>query len=94
LIISLDYDDTYTRNPEMWDRVIRELKDSGCTVYCVTLRYPDFEGEAVRAALHGKVDKIFCTGRQAKRDFMYSHGIHVHVWIDDNPNFIIMDAAS
>lgn len=91
MILSLDYDDTYTRDPILWDIFISNARSRGHTVYVVTMRY-EGEGSQVIAALNDKVDKIFFTGRKAKYDFMVEQGIMVNVWIDDMPWFILMDA--
>ena len=92
MIVALDYDDTYTRDPSMWNDFIDLLQRNNHTVYCVTMRYPQ-EAQAVREALANRVDGIFCTGRKAKRPFMYARGIQVSVWIDDEPGWILTDAA-
>lgn len=93
--IALDYDETYTRDPEFWDGVIKLARERGHKVYCVTMRYALPQGEAleVAAALNGKVDAIFFTSRKAKKDFMYEQGICINVWVDDMPTFILYDAA-
>jgi hypothetical protein len=91
--ISLDYDNTYTRDPLLWNAFLRMTEDLGHTIYCVTMRY-DFEGHDVRAALDGRVDYIFFTGRKAKKDFMFEQGIAIDVWIDDMPFFVLNDASS
>lgn len=93
MVISLDYDDTYTRDPQMWNDLIGIMQRAGHTVYCVTMRAPA-EGRAVKESLESRVDGIFFTARQAKRDFMNTRGIQIDVWVDDNPAFILMDAAS
>lgn len=93
MIISLDYDETYTRDPKAWDQFIQVMRRAGHKVYCVTMRSSDLhESLEVMHDLNGKVNAIFFTGRKAKKDFMYSQGINVDVWIDDQPGFIIMDA--
>ena len=35
---------------------------------------------------------IHATGRHAKEAFMEAKNIPIHIWIDDNPHFILMDA--
>jgi butyrate kinase len=93
MILSLDYDGTYTLNPAAWDKAISALRASGATVYLVTMRYDvPHEADEVRQALTGKVDDMFFTGRLAKRNFMYGQGIHIQVWIDDQPDFILNSA--
>jgi hypothetical protein len=94
--LSLDYDDTYTRDPEFWDGFIRSARKRGHKVYCVTMRhsFPSKEAYEVADSLNGKVDAMFFTARKGKRDFMYEQGICIDVWIDDRPDFIVMNAAS
>lgn len=89
--LALDYDDTYTRDMQVWDNFITLLKQKGHNVYCVTMRYPE-EGFDVVENLHGKVDGIYFTGRLAKQPFMFKMGISIDVWVDDNPHFILLDA--
>jgi hypothetical protein len=90
--ISLDYDNTYTRDPKAWDEFIAIFQARGHKVYCVTMRSP---AEAVQVFhdLTGKVDSIFTTNREAKKTFMYRIGIPIDVWVDDMPLFCIEDAA-
>ena len=84
--IGLDFDDTYTRDPEGWDAFIQLMRGRGHKVYCVTWRSNTTANlTEVGAALNGKVDAIFFTGQQAKKDYMYSIGIRIDVWIDDMP---------
>jgi hypothetical protein len=91
--ISLDYDETYTRDPVAWDEFIVLMKARGHTVYCVTLRSPKLhESLEVMSDLNGKVDAIFFTNRTAKRSFMSNQGLWVDVWVDDMPIFIERDA--
>ena len=86
--ISLDYDDTYTRNPELWDMIVRQFQAKGDKVFLVTWRFPDEEVPGItklRATLSG----IHFTCRTAKEKYMFDQGINIHVWIDDNPRSII-----
>ncbi len=79
--ISIDYDDTFTSCKETWRKVIGVLRDAGARVVCVTSRRPemtvtDFPGEV-----------FYCSGRP-KREVMHEHRIDIHVWIDDQPEYI------
>jgi hypothetical protein len=94
--ISLDYDNTYTKDPKFWDDFISNAHLYGHKVFCVTMRYEALgNGESlpVYEAMHDRVDGIFFTSRKAKRDYMSGKGISIDVWIDDCPDFISMDAA-
>jgi hypothetical protein len=90
--ISLDFDDTYTRDPKMWDNFINLARLFGHNVYCVTFRFPE-QSEQVYDTI-GKVignDSCYFTSYNAKRPFMQSKGIMIDVWIDDMP--ILIDAG-
>lgn len=87
--IGLDFDNTYTRDPEAWNTFIRYFTGRGHTVYCVTYRYQS-EWTEVLATI-GEVighDRCFFTGGRAKHPYMIDQGIYIDVWIDDMPQLI------
>jgi hypothetical protein len=90
--IGLDYDGTYTADPELWNGFIYTARERGHKVYCVTMRYPS-EGEAVLRQLVRKVDQIVFTGRKGKARHMQFLGLRVDIWIDDMPHFVLEDAV-
>jgi len=55
LNLSLDYDDTYTRDPSAWDEFIELMRRKGHKVYLVTWRKPG-ESAEVYLQLQNKVD--------------------------------------
>jgi hypothetical protein len=90
--ISLDFDDTYTRDPYMWDKFIELAHSVGHKVYCVTARCDEYHPERDEVyetigKLIGKERCIFTCGR-AKRPETYKHKISIDVWIDDMPDAI------
>lgn len=92
--LSLDYDDTYTRDPAAWDEFLENFRSRvGHKVYLVTSRNTlNLDGiNQVTRALKGKVDGIFFTSGEAKQTYMFRHGIRIDVWIDDSPAFIVTD---
>jgi acid phosphatase class B len=92
LNIALDFDDTYTLHPELWNDVIEMFQKSGFNVYCVTAR-PDNHMEQVYRSLSGVIqeDMILNTSLRAKKEYVRKHhGIHIHVWIDDTPEAIVI----
>lgn len=89
--LSLDYDNTYTRDPIFWDAFIGLAKRSGHRVYCVTMRTPA-EGEDVIRYLSDKVEEIIFTSRRNKHDVCFERNVCIDVWIDDMPFFIMNDA--
>jgi hypothetical protein len=92
MLIAIDYDDTYTQDPFMWDAFIKLAKSQKHGVICVTMRH-EHEGSDVIRQLHGKVDSILFTARRAKLPYTFELGYRVSVWIDDSPHFVLQDAA-
>jgi acid phosphatase class B len=90
--IALDYDGTYTNDPQAWNEFIDLMQRHGHSVYVVTMR-TRAEARDVYEQLEKRVDGIFCTSRKAKRPFMFARGINISVWIDDEPGWILTDAA-
>lgn len=91
MLIALDYDETYTEDPLMWDRFIRLAIASGHAVICVTMRH---EGESADVCESiGRLCTVYCTGRRAKLEYMTEIGRIPDVWIDDSPMFITQGAA-
>lgn len=88
MVIALDYDDTYTKDPRFWDMVISAAKHREHTIYCVTMRSAAEVGDVDRD-LGDKVDGIFCTNREAKEKYMFKQGYYIDVWIDDMPFFVV-----
>lgn len=90
--LSIDFDDTYTRDPELWNGFIRLARSRGHHVYCVTARSADFADEVTEVLetigqLIGYTNCIF-TGGKAKRPFCFAMNINIQVWIDDMPEAI------
>lgn len=90
MIICLDYDDTYTLDPEFWEMVIAAAQWRGHTVILATMRYPA-ETDYGLLGLGKSIDVIF-TSRQAKRPFLAELGYRPDVWIDDSQHWIYQDA--
>jgi len=91
MIVAMDYDGTYTRNPGLWDRFMFSAMQDGHTVICCTMRTPE-EAEDVRHAM-GYGVTVYTTSRKAKKPYLAMRGIHPDTWIDDNPRWILEDAA-
>lgn len=88
LLISIDFDDTFTADVEMWSRVIAEFQRSGHRVICVSAR-PDSDShkrELSRALPNGVDVLLSCF--EPKRAFALKQGYAVDIWIDDIPEAI------
>ncbi len=75
--IALDYDGTYTRDPELWNNFIEKAKERGHEVVCVTMRYPT---ESITVPM-----EVIYTSRKAKMEHAKAD-----IWIDDQPHFLVM----
>lgn len=87
--ISIDFDDTYTRDPGFWNLVIAHAITRNHTVYCVTARANPNDEQVLGSIgkLIGK-DNCFFTAMQGKRAYMHANKINIDVWIDDMPDMI------
>jgi hypothetical protein len=92
MLIALDYDGTYTADPDLWLLFITQAKQRGHQVMVVTMRN-EFEKESVLRDLQGKVDRIILTDRKAKLPYMQKLGLSPDIWIDDQPHWLFEDAA-
>lgn len=84
--IGLDYDGTFTADPDLWRQFVSDCQRRGHAVICVTARRepPDFSREP---RLPVGVP-IVCAGQDFKRDAAAKAGHHIHIWIDDMPGLI------
>jgi hypothetical protein len=81
-IIALDYDDTYTADPELFDQFISAAKDRGHLVVCVTYRH---EHTPIKRDIG---IEVFYTNGKPKAEHMREVGLSPDVWIDDWPELI------
>lgn len=88
--IALDYDGTYTSDPEFWEWFVRKAQSRGFSVYVVTMRYAT---EPVSETLRAMVAGVIYTGRQAKLRYVERvMEIDMDIWIDDHPPYLFEDA--
>lgn len=90
MIFALDFDGTFTADPELWTDWIRVAEYRGHTVFCVTFR-PLNHMQKVYDTIGSVIDPSRCisTGGMYKKQYTEQNGIHVDVWIDDNPEMIV-----
>lgn len=89
MIISIDYDDTWTADPQMWARIVKMMRARGHTVIAVTNRpnLPRYT-QAVKRDLGAYVEDIIFAGPMPKRQAAANLGYNVDVWIDDFPSAV------
>lgn len=86
--IALDYDGTYTADPELWLEFIKKAHERGHKIVCVTMRHPQEIHEALFDPRLKELVTVFPTGREAKKKHMRMKGVQIDIWIDDNPEWI------
>lgn len=85
LKIAIDYDNTYTADPELWDLFIVWAKRRGHIVFIATARSATRDINDQLRALQTVVPVYFCDG-VAKRFWCLHFGPgNVDIWIDDKP---------
>ena len=89
--IGLDYDDTYTLDPNFWDIFVKMAKANGHGVFLTTMRSP-LECTELPDALTHELTGIVPTSRQAKEKAVRALGITIDVWADDQPKAIHQSA--
>lgn len=88
MIVALDYDDTYTRDPIFWARVVGLAVERGHSVICVTKRDKNHAIDPTHEPpLPANVEVVYA-GAQWKQEAALAAGYAVHVWIDDMPGLI------
>lgn len=80
--VCIDHDDTYTTDPETWNKIISLLQAAGADVFCISLRFPNVP------ITSGIPCKIYYACGQHKWEFAEQNGIKVDIWIDDWPAII------
>ncbi|WP_428383690.1 hypothetical protein [Nevskia ramosa] len=83
MMIALDYDLTYTRDPKAWDEVVRIMTVMGHSFVCVTGRDQPPRASEPRIPM-----PIVCAGDELKSVAAVKAGYFVDVWIDDCPGTI------
>lgn len=92
--IIIDYDDTFTLEPELFQRMIYQFKAKGYKIICVTMRYEHIKDESdeVNMLCPAVFDKVVFTGRKAKMKFINEMNLNPAIYIDDNPAALFLDA--
>lgn len=80
-LISVDYDDTYSDDPELFESFIKLAQKRGHLVFIVTARNEN---------QHVPIDfcEVFYTNGELKAPYMKSQGLDIDIWIDDWPEII------
>ncbi|WP_293371460.1 hypothetical protein [Nevskia sp.] len=83
MLIALDYDQTYTADPEGWNAVVELMTARGHSFVCVTGRTEPPGTDEPHIPM-----PVVCAGDRMKSSAAHRAGYHVDVWIDDCPSTI------
>jgi hypothetical protein len=86
-VIALDYDDTYTVDPDLWLAFIDMVLARGHKIVVATMRGPQ-ENEDLDPRLVAKIPVYFCNG-VAKKLALSRQGAYPDIWIDDHPDWVM-----
>lgn len=93
MTLCIDFDQTYSRNPAMWDTLLRAAEIAQVEVICISRREDTTDNrQTIRAAFGDEFQilsaLILCGPNTAKADAAKDAGFAVDVWIDDSPEVI------
>lgn len=95
--IAVDYDNTYTEDPVLWDAFIGQAMNRGHDVYIVTARDDQYDRTPALIAVERTVRPnhvVYCRGI-AKRWYCLHFGPGaIDVWIDDRPEAILANSTA
>jgi len=85
MIISVDYDGTYSADPATFDLIISEFQQNGHKVIIVTAR-----GDNEPVTINPNLDlEVFYTEGTDKDPYMRDkHDIDVDIWVEDRPQSV------
>mgnify|MGYP003342529608 FL=1 len=87
LTISLDFDKTWTADPQLWRDFVGLARKAGHRVVLITRR-PDTETDRAtveKATASSGIDRLIFAGQTQKADAARKAGVSVDVWVDDYP---------
>lgn len=87
--IALDYDGTFTLDPNLWCFFLGMCKARGHDVRIITMRKPEMPIAWPDDLNEGYKVPVIYTSNMQKREYCESVGFHVDIWIDDTPEFIV-----
>jgi HK97 family phage portal protein len=91
MTISIDFDKTFSADPQMWGEFARKAVANGNTVVMISRRPEADRGEVIASLgdyAEAFSDVLLVGGDTLKDDAAQAAGIAVDVWVDDSPQFI------
>lgn len=92
--IALDYDETYSLDPEFWLNFMLAAKAGGHYVSIVTFRDRNKDWNGALEAIEKAGYDVWCTGGVAKRWWCLHYGPgKIDIWIDDKPESVTTNSS-
>jgi len=91
IIVCIDYDDTYTKFPELLNLIVDYCKNKNYRVILATMRSIQEEDDGLVKIMNKGVEIIY-TNRKAKIPYLNAMRIFPDLYIDDNPKWLLHDA--
>src|SRR5262249_23568500 len=84
MLVALDFDNTITKDPDLWLKFIELLRSRGHNAVIATYRRPTHAINATGIDIHYTCGK-------AKKQALAERGVFPDIWIDDNSYAINFD---
>lgn len=83
--IAIDFDNTFSSDPDLFKSFIKICESRNHKCYIVTMRNgTDEDRKEIESTTGGMLPVIYC-GHTFKRKVTSQMGINIHIWIDDLP---------
>lgn len=91
--IGLDWDGTVSLDEDMWFEIAKLMQSRGHKVYVISMSFPSECVGKIKERWYDLLEnRIIPTSRAAKKKFVENLGIGIHIWIDDHPLALYLDA--
>jgi hypothetical protein len=88
MLIAIDFDETLTRDSQLWAQFIATAESLGHRCICITARRQtedNIESIDEWMRMHGVSLPVYFTGLASKVEHAKKIGLEVDIWIDDDP---------
>lgn len=96
LNIALDYDNTYSADPNFWIQFIQTSMDYGHNVFIVTYRDDRYDRNSDLEFLNAIIPVYYTRGCAKKwwmNQFAPEEHSKVHIWIEDRPESVFENSS-
>lgn len=86
MLFGIDFDNTITRDPELFKDFIKLCNNRGHSCVVITMREDNSENKTKISNTIGEDVRIIFCNHTFKRKVAIHQGIHIDIWIDDMPS--------